>query len=236
MSWQTAEALLPPPVLRILYAARSVDPFTDWNHEKRAIFIHVPKAAGRSIAAALGMNGTDHIPIKRYLAADRSATQSALTFAVLRDPVDRFSSAYHSLRGSSPVQPKTALGERYGAWVAENVDPFDGIDDFVRSIRRSRSRRRRVLRWYHFTPQWRWISADGTIAVDILGDYDRLDDFWDEIRERMQIATSLPAIGQRSSRPPMSEDSADFIRSIYAKDIETLAGVRGTRGDSPGPC
>lgn len=229
MRRRTIESVLPTSILSVVYTAAAIDPFTEWNHNHRAIFIHVPKAAGRSLATALGMGGTSHIPIKRYWAADRSATQSSLTFAVLRDPVDRFSSAFHSLRGSSPENPDTPHERRYSEWVRRNIDVHTDVESFIESMRSNRAHRRRVMGWYHFVPQSTWITRGGSVGVDLLGDYDRLDEFWGEIQARLDIEAELPAIGRRSTRPTMSDDSANFVRSLYAQDLDTLDGLRRRR-------
>lgn len=69
------------------------------NHEKKLIFIHVPKNAGTSIIEAMGVenifiDGT----IEEYRDHYHEYWNKYTKFAVIRDPIDRFISAYKFAR------------------------------------------------------------------------------------------------------------------------------------------
>ena len=63
--------------------------------ERNLIFVHVPRAAGTSISRALYGDGcTRHHSARYYRAVHPKLWARAQSFAVLRDPFDRFASAY----------------------------------------------------------------------------------------------------------------------------------------------
>jgi len=89
-----------------------------WRHYRRAgaVFIHVPKAAGSSIATALYGRRLGHHPARELMQEDPASWARLEKFSVLREPVARFLSAYaYALAG----------GTREGAirWRAEYDDP-----------------------------------------------------------------------------------------------------------------
>jgi hypothetical protein len=66
---------------------------------RNLIFIHVPRAAGSSIMQALyGPGCTHHHSIRYFHALDPAFAAQARSFALLRDPFDRFASAFAFVR------------------------------------------------------------------------------------------------------------------------------------------
>lgn len=65
---------------------------------RRLIFIHVPRAAGMSVAEALGARPQSHYSMRYYRAVAPRFAAEADSFAVLRDPFERFASAYAIVR------------------------------------------------------------------------------------------------------------------------------------------
>jgi len=75
------------------------------NHEKKLIFIHIPKTAGTSIYKSLGVKDISyqnkllgHESIENYKERYKSYWDIYLKFTVVRDPIDRFISAYKFIR------------------------------------------------------------------------------------------------------------------------------------------
>jgi len=71
---------------------------------RNLIFVHVPRVAGTSIVRALyGEGCIHHHSMRYYRAIHPEFAQSAGSFALLRDPIDRFASAYaFVLAGGTP--------------------------------------------------------------------------------------------------------------------------------------
>jgi hypothetical protein len=72
--------------------------------QRNLIFVHVPRAAGTSIARALyGPRCTRHYSIRYFRTVAPDFWAGADSFAVLRDPFDRFASSYAFVRGGGTV-------------------------------------------------------------------------------------------------------------------------------------
>ena len=69
------------------------------NHEKKLIFIHIPKNAGTSIIKALGVeNLCMDKTIEQYKEHYGDYWNEYKKFTVVREPIDRFISAYKFAR------------------------------------------------------------------------------------------------------------------------------------------
>jgi len=69
------------------------------NHEKKLIFIHIPKNAGTSIIKAMGLkNMLMDKTVGEYKETYKDYWNDYLKFTVVRDPIDRFISAYKFAR------------------------------------------------------------------------------------------------------------------------------------------
>lgn len=69
------------------------------NHEKKLIFIHIPKNAGTSIIKAMGVaNLLMDKSIEEYKEHYKDYWHDYTKFTVVRDPIDRFKSAYKFAR------------------------------------------------------------------------------------------------------------------------------------------
>lgn len=68
--------------------------------DRNLIFVHVPRVAGTSIVRSLyGQGCIHHHSMRYYCALDPVFAQAADSFALLRDPLDRFASAFAFVRG-----------------------------------------------------------------------------------------------------------------------------------------
>jgi len=66
---------------------------------RNLIFVHVPRVAGTSMVRTLYGDGCiHHYSMRYYRAVDPDFAQGAGSFALLRDPLDRFASAYAFVR------------------------------------------------------------------------------------------------------------------------------------------
>jgi hypothetical protein len=94
--------------------------------QRGLIFIHVPRAAGTSIARALyGPRTTRHYSMRYFRALDPAFAEAASSFAVLRDPFDRFASSYAFVRGRGAKACRLA-----DVFVAETAH-ISTVDDFL---------------------------------------------------------------------------------------------------------
>ena len=92
---------------------------------RNLIFVHVPRVAGTSVVRALYGDGCiHHHSMRYYRALDPGFAQSADSFALLRDPFDRFASAYAYMRaGGTPSSRLSDVFVRQTAGVT-TVDDY----------------------------------------------------------------------------------------------------------------
>jgi hypothetical protein len=120
-----------------------------------AIFIHVPKCAGSALLDAwLGFQ-TGHVTAAEYHAADPLFFDRAYVFAFVRDPVDRFVSAYDHIQTGDlwPILPE----------IRAAVDRHGGTLEAVAAGLTADSA---VLQLPWFAPQHTFLEICGRLAVN----------------------------------------------------------------------
>ncbi|MBC7005533.1 sulfotransferase family 2 domain-containing protein, partial [Photobacterium sp. BZF1] len=71
---------------------------------KGILFIHIPKAAGSSISLELYGVQISHCKIEEYISCDRNRLSSIKKFSIVRNPIDRFISAYDFLCNGGMIE------------------------------------------------------------------------------------------------------------------------------------
>lgn len=93
---------------------------------RNLIFVHVPRVAGTSIVRALyGEGCTRHHSIRYYRAVHPRLYRRAQSFALLRNPFDRFASAYAFVRTGGT--PECRLSDVFAAETAR----ITTVDDYL---------------------------------------------------------------------------------------------------------
>ena len=78
--------------------------YQGWPDEHQVIFIHIPKAAGTSVARALFGAASRHVPYGEYERATPDKFRRYFKFSFVRNPWDRKVSLYHYVR-KTPSHP-----------------------------------------------------------------------------------------------------------------------------------
>lgn len=182
------------------------------------LFIDIPRTASSSIIEVVGR--PDNIPEKmRHLTArDWEAFLGSRRFAsyhrftVVREPADRFRSAYNYLVGQRP-------GHRwYGADRAERTAIGSHTIDEV-----ARWDRNRLFRLPHFKPQMAFLMGHrGTVMVGDILRYEQLEEAWREFAGVYGLPKSLPRLNASTSCADLAPDSLAALYETYAVDYETL--------------
>lgn len=195
-------------------------PYRSAEHRLRCIFIHVPKAAGTSVARALFDEKSRHIPISRYFAFDPEAARSYFKFAFVRNPWARMYSAYHYLArriGADPRYPDHRWATHY---LADTGD-FGG---FLHRMKADRSYRNGVRRYIHFRDQLDWVRLPHgkKVAVDFIGRYERVAEDFAEVANRIGVDTQLPheRVGAKHDFGEyFTPENVAFVGDLYQQDV-----------------
>jgi len=200
---------------KVKHSLRSCD-------EMGCIFVHIPKAAGTSVAHGLFGCGVGHKSIYEYHKIFGADFHRYFKFAVVRNPFSRVVSAYESLkRGGNPVWPNA---DRYRDEVLCRYDGFESfvLEELDRAVRDRR----------HFRPQWRFLMLDGELAVDYMARLETLEEDFEFICEKLGVDRELPHRNEtRDDRPPLTSyyeraEVADAVRTVYADDFSLLGYSR----------
>ena len=209
--------------------ARGIRPMLDRKRRDRlqavraagALFIHVPKNAGMSISNALYGRQIKHATVRYYARVAPDLLATLPSFAILRDPIARFVSAYHFARagGSSHGRVSVPFHAPYRALrsIDEALDHVEHAGDpfQVNPI---------------FRPQnWYVCDADGAVAVDRLFAFDDMAAVASYLREHGVASLARLNEGERDKQA-ITVKQGDRLRALYGRDFDLFDQSRGASG------
>lgn len=200
------------------------------SHELKCLFVHIPKTAGTSIEAALGMHG-DQKEIGLRTVAGTTEDSERLFGGTLQHLTLR------EIQGRLPAEvlkpyykftvvrnPWDRLVSEY-AWISKGDGrvwargPIGAFEEFVRSRDYERVRR-------HGLPQVEFIvGVDGHIGLDDVFRFEDLPGAWEEIRGRLGLRPPLEH-RMRSERGAYRDfytpETREIVAQVYRRDIEAF--------------
>ena len=205
------------------------------SHPHKAIFVHIPKTAGTSIEAVLGMHGNkqdigvvpyfnqeldyehlygrqmQHMTAQsiRTMLNDESLFASYFKFTVVRNPWDRLVSAL------AWTDQKWVRGEEL------TVEAFDSQVRQVHALLTGTSPAQLPAFLY---PQSVFIfDAERRPLVNFIGRYESLTADWRVIRARLGLTADLPErmkSHHRNYRDYYSAQTRQLVAEMYALDVQ----------------
>ncbi len=185
--------------------------YEGWPNANRAIFIHIPKTAGSSVAQAL-FGGSRHLPYFEYERINPRKFKRFFKFAFVRNPWDRLVSTYFFLKNGG-------VNEMDRRFAAENLAAHDNFAAFVEGWLNEKN----IWSWIHFKPQHYFIcDANLRICVDFVGRTETIDADFRHVCRRLGIAAELQLTNRSDHRPYTeyySDELRDRVAAVYANDI-----------------
>jgi hypothetical protein len=184
--------------------------------DTRSIFIHIPKAAGVSVAETLyGTRAGRHTTIGQYqIAFPASDFYSYFKFTFVRNPWDRTYSAYRYLMSG-------AMGGKHDLdWVAANLEGASSFEKFVVDFLPLPNVRQGI----HFRSQESHLRSaiTGKICVDFIGRFERIQEDFGVISRRLGMEIELPHLNKSNLsgvyRDAYSERMRKIVGEIYELD------------------
>lgn len=173
----------------------------------KCFFVHVPKCGGTSIERTLaapnqtvGGHSTAGAMRKKW----PQEWAEWFTFSIVRNPVDRFLSAWSYLR-HEPVHS------------AHNNRIVHELDTLPAFCARLEAQPDLIHSMVHLIPQSRFLQGiSGQILVEKVYKFEELDEAWKEICARLGVDKKLPHLN-RSKRE--EGDVGDLVRKLYREDF-----------------
>ena len=182
----------------------------------QAIFIHIPKTAGSSVAHALDHKGY-HATAQQYRHFNRRKFAAYYKFSFVRNPWDRLVSTFHYLKAD-----KLPINRPF---VQKHLSAYDDFDSFIRGWLTPEA----IWIDVHFYPQHHFLQdEDGNMLADFVGRVESLEQDFATVTAHLGIDADLPW-DNRSERGPYADyytpETAALVADIYQKDID-LFGYR----------
>lgn len=192
----------------------------------RCIFIHIPKAAGTSVAMTLFGEGSRHLRYREYEQANPRKFAEYFKFSFVRNPWSRLYSAYSFLK-------KGGMNEMDRRWAEEHLACFNDFDSFVKEWITPEN----IRSWIHFYPQHYFICDDAlNLKMDFVGRFETLNQDFAHVQHQLSMpVTPLPHInptaGQDSYVDHYSDEARAIVASAYRDDIRLFSyEFEGSKG------
>ena len=187
--------------------------YSHFADDYQCIFIHIPKAAGTSVALTLFDQGSRHVPWFEYQRANAQKFRRYFKFTFVRNPWDRLVSSYFFLRNGG-------LGPQDAAWAEMNLGQFKDFGSFVRDWINEEN----IQTWVHFLPQFYFIcDAEGNIMMDFVGRMESMESDFAYVANRLDCTKKLARVNAGNSSHYSTyydEETRKIVRRVYKRDIE----------------
>lgn len=191
----------PDPELESIYRNRGL------------ILVHIPKNAGTSVEDAIFGYRVRHRTWREIREACPHAWSSLPKIAIVRDPVDRFLSAFDYLKSGGRNEADRRFARRMiGDWSLEVL-----LNELVENARF----RRDAMRYFHFQTQSDFVCDGDTVMVDTLIPFHDLVEGLHRVAgvDPQDLAHANKTKGKRTQKNAVSQSAIDDIRQIYASDV-----------------
>ena len=172
------------------------------DHERKFIFIHIPKTGGNSVKKILGIKGHEHKPFALY----SKNHPDYFSFAFTRNPWDRLVSAFHYIKRGGINEYDQRMCDKY----------IGGIS-FTEFVLKYQKKMPPVT---HFCFQWKFLDGD----VDFVGKCENLQQDFNIVCDKIGIPHQKLPYKNKSKHKHYTEYYDDETRQIvaekYTKDIE----------------
>lgn len=177
------------------------------------LFIHVPKAAGTSIHMALYGRALGHDSLATWQTNYPRSMVGIRTAAVVRDPVDRFLSAFHYLKRGGMNALDAEFASTY-------LQPFVTAGDLVDAIERPEVQRWLLGEGFHFRRQADFLrDHSGTVRIDHLFAYERLGEAAARLSDIFGRPISFPHLNQTERvASSLNARQRELVLATYSED------------------
>lgn len=179
------------------------------------LFLHVPKAAGTSFSLALYGRSFGHATRAEWELNYPLSTRGLKTVAIVRDPLERFVSAFDYLA-------RGGMNAADADFARDVLADCRSPSEFALRLLTPSAQEQALTTGFHFRRQRDFlVGRDGRVRIDFLIPYDRLDEAQRRMAEFLGRPFELPAANRTAGgrRGELSSDARDIVERLYADDI-----------------
>lgn len=204
-------------LLRI--GVKRLDPYIELNHELEAIFVHIPKVAGISVTKTIFGQNVNHRSAREYQLFNPKAFKRYYSFTFVRNPWDRFVSAFEFLSHGGRNKKDKIWAEQYIAGLS--------FDSFMEKIATDSAYKKSIMHWQHFRPQVEYVcNQKGKVLVDFVGRFESLEKDFQVVCNTLGLEKTLPHLNKTRERASyqsyFSEEQKRIVGDMYQQDIFTF--------------
>ena len=183
------------------------------------ILIHIPKNAGTSVENALFGYRIRHRTWREISATCPRAWQKLPKIAILRDPIDRFLSAFDYLKSGGRNETDRRFSARL---IGSQV-----VDTFIDRLSTSRTFRNTTMRYFHFCPQVDYVCDSKTVMVDTLIPFPDMARGLSEFTgvDPGLLTHSNKTSGPRTLKSDLTQSRINQLLTLYSADVDLYAQV-----------
>lgn len=181
--------------------------------QHQAIFIHITKTAGTSVAKSLfGYLPYHYTAIQYRVFFGKKTFDNYFKFAFVRNPWDRLYSAYRYLKTGG-------WNEKDEAWGKTHLAQYNDFNEFVIDWLTPEN----IKKHLHFKPQHEFVcDRHGKLLLDYIAYFETLNEDFHKIAAHLNIEATLESLNQNpgnSYKEVYSLPAISRVEEIYAKDI-----------------
>lgn len=187
---------------------------SEFNHIDKLLFIHIPKCAGLSIKRSNNIK-YGHITMSHYLCIFK---KEVISYTILRDPIDRFCSAFYYLKEKLNSDFYTPVGFDKKI-ILDSVD----VNDFINNIKNKNLTIKYIFLFDHFLPQYFWIYSNNKIKVKYIVNFSKLEQGINDLNEilnsNIKINCKVNVSTNHKNNKNLNKDSLYFLKKYYNQDF-----------------
>jgi len=193
------------------------NPYKDYHDKYKCIFVHIPKTAGKSILTVLlEQDSCGHIPVLDYRIFDRYKFETYFKFAFVRNPWDRFLSAYTYLK-------KGGISSYDKIWSKTYLSNYEDFESFVLDLQ-DITIAKKIIKGVHFRPQYDFVcDYKFNIKVNFIGKMENIDDDFEYVANKLGKIVKIPHLNKsvhKDYRDLYSHKMKQIVYNLYEKDIK----------------
>jgi hypothetical protein len=186
------------------------------DHQKKLIFVHIPRTGGTSISSVLSNNEKSALNIhplnKNFLS---NSLSNYFKFTSIRNPFDRLVSVYHYCirENFSIVYSKTNNGIIFGK--KNEMLSFEEFVFEVQNYKNSTSFYNYHKKFFILYPLSYWLYKNDKICVDYIIRFENINEGWEYISKKFNLDRNLPKFNETKR-----DDYKSYYNSSTKKIVE----------------